>query len=217
MFTPTGAVARFSLPGTSLSCPFHGFQHLRAIPPVTGNEVEHMGKINDSENDEISEQLEALAGRRAPFSQVGDWILLAPISKQAKLLYWALKAHVNTSRGDSKAWPSQDMLAELLGFAPIKDDDAQRRDGRKIRPYLKELQAIGAIEAKPGRRYAGQMRQRTVYLIHEEPPPDYEGMTRLDQFHKSRKLRIAKAEAAKRARDEADKAVQETLDLGPTG
>lgn len=168
-----------------------------------------MGKIDDTSAEENAEQIEVQQGRRNPFTQVGDWILLAPISKQAKLLYWALAAHLSTTRGDKNVWPTQAMLAEILDFAPIKDDPAELRDGRKIRPFLKELVAIGAIEIRKVRS-RGRMRERSIYTVHDTPPPGYDNTKSLQEFYAGRKERIRLAEERKAAA----RGVQGELDLG---
>lgn len=142
-----------------------------------------MGKIQDNSAVENAEQLEIQAGRRAPYTQLGDWVLLAPIRNQAKVLYWALSAHINVSRDDTEVWPTQDMLAELL----------QLSDGRKIRPYLKELEAIDAVKIRKV-RYNGSMRTRNIYVVHQSPPQEFEGQEKLADFYKERKKRIALAQ-----------------------
>lgn len=168
-----------------------------------------MGKINDTSAEENAEQVELQVARRNPFTQVGDWILLAPVSRGAKLLYWALMAHVNTTRGDRNVWPTQAMLAEILDFAPIKGDEAELRDGRKIRPFLKELVEIDAMSIRTVRSRGG-MRTRSIYTIFQEPPPDYDGTKSLQQFYNDRKERIRLAEERKAAA----RGVQGELDLG---
>lgn len=168
-----------------------------------------MGKIKDTSAEDNAEQMVLQAGRRNPFTQVGDWILLANISRNAQLLYWALKAHVNTTRGDNEVWPTQATLAELLDFAPVKGDLAELRDGRKIRPFLKELVAIEAITIRKIRSPDG-MRERSLYEVHETPPPEYDGITSLKQFYAKRNERIATA----KEREEAARGVQGELDLG---
>ncbi|MFI6029408.1 hypothetical protein [Amycolatopsis magusensis] len=143
-----------------------------------------MGKITDDSAAETSEQLEVQTGRRAPFTQLGDWVLLAPIRNQAKVLYWALSAHINTTRGDTEVWPTQDMLAEMLGFS----------EGRKIRPFLAELQAIDAIAIRKARRYAGKMRTRNIYIVHQSPPEEYKDLVSLGNFYEARRKKIELAQ-----------------------
>jgi len=142
-----------------------------------------MGTIREVSAAEIAEQLEVQLGRRAPFTQVGDWVLLAPIRNQAKVLYWALSAHINQDRDNTEVWPSQDTLAELLRLS----------DGRKIRPFLKELEAIEAIKVRKIRS-GGGMRQRSIYVVHQTPPPEFGGFEQLSEFYKARKAKIEAAQ-----------------------
>lgn len=134
---------------------------------------------------EDAEQLEFQTGRRAPYSQVGDWVMLASIRHPAKVLYWALSAHINSSRDDSVVWPTQDALAEMLGFS--------RRD--KIKPFLDELVAIDAISIKKTGRYVGGLRrERSVYVVNQSPPIEYAGLESLRDFYTARKARIEAAQ-----------------------
>jgi len=142
-----------------------------------------MGTIREDSAAEIAEQLEAQQGRRAPFSMVGDWVLLAPIRPQAKVLYWALMAHVNHDRDNTEVWPSQNTLATIMGMS----------DGRKIRPYLNELVAINAVEIRKARSKGG-MRQRSIYVVHQAPPDGFEGPEKLSEFYKARKAKIEVAQ-----------------------
>lgn len=138
----------------------------------------------DTSAAETAEQLEVQVGRRAPYSQVGDWVLLAPIRPHAKTLYWALSAHINTSRDDTRVWPTQDMLAEILGLSR----------GDKVKPYMDELVAIDAVAVRKA-RYAGGLRERSVYTIHQSPPEGFAGVASLKAFYAARKARIEAAQA----------------------
>jgi hypothetical protein len=160
-----------------------------------------MGKIDDTSAAETAEQIECQTGRRNPFTQAPDWVLLAPISRQAKLLYWALKAHVNTERGDNEVWPTQDMLAEIMELS----------DGRKIRPYLKELVAIDALKIRKANRYAGGMRTRSIYIVYETHPEGHDGPIGLKEFYKARKDRILAAQKEAKAQEPT----QTQLDFEP--
>lgn len=95
-----------------------------------------------------------------PFSQVGDWVLMAPISDRAVRVYCLLRAHVNAARdkrGDSSVWPSQGTLATVMGLS--KPDAV----GKAIR----ELIALGAVKARIIRTPRGRLM---VYKVHLEPP-----------------------------------------------
>lgn len=144
--------------------------------------------IDDKSAAETAEQIRLQAGRRAPFTQVGDWVLLAPIRLQAKILYWGLSAHINTGRGDTEVWPTQDMLAEILGFS----------EGRKIRPFLKELVAIDAVSITT-KRYAGEMRKRSIYTVHQTHPDNYAGHKSLKDFYDARRAQIKAAQESEAA------------------
>lgn len=136
---------------------------------------------------EILEQLEFQTGRRAPFSQVGDWVLLAKIRHPAKVLYWALTAHVSSSRDDTVVWPSQDTLAEILGYS----------DGRKLREYIEELIRIGAIVVRKRHFYVGGLRrERSIYVVHQTPPEDYDGHESLTDYYTERKTKRAESARA---------------------
>ncbi|MGW0058094.1 hypothetical protein [Nocardia nova] len=160
-----------------------------------------MNWTEDATADENSEQLEFQMGRRAPYTQCADWVLMADISPQARQLYWAMMAHVSTSRDDTVVWPTQDMLAEIVGYA-ISEKTAES-DGRKIRKALDELVAIDAVTRKE-RKYlvGGLRRKRFVYVVHQEPPADYAGFKSLTEFYAARKARMKahqKAQAAAEA------------------
>lgn len=114
-------------------------------------------------------------GRRAPYTQVGDWVLLAPIPAQAKVLYWALAAHVNVGEHHTRVWPIQDTLAGILGLSR----------GGKVKPYLDALVSIDAVTVKTS-RYAGGMRQRCVYTVHLSPPGSHAEAALLADFYAQR-------------------------------
>ena len=174
-----------------------------------------MSGYYDDPAEDIPGQLEIQAGRRAPFTQVADWVLLSNISRTAKLLYWALSAHLNTESGSRKAWPSQDALAELLGYS----------EGRKIRKFLQELVRIGALripkpedpDQNPADHYYyvnGLRRQRVIFIVYQMPPtpdPDGDGdgpdggdsAPRPQTMKEFYALRNARREAERRARDDA--------------
>jgi hypothetical protein len=159
-----------------------------------------MGKIEDIDAAETAEQMQVIAGRREPFTQCPDWILLAPVSRGAKLCYWTLKAHVNMERekvGNTEVWPTQNMIAEIMGLA----------EGRQIRPYLKQLITIEAIEVRKV-RHRGKMRQRSIYTVHGTPPDGYDNPKSLKDFYAARAARIRAAQ-----QEEADGADQVMLDF----
>lgn len=139
-----------------------------------------MSNLHDNSVAETVEQLQFQVGRRAPFAQVGDWVLLAAVRAPAKTLYWALSAHINASRDDTVVWPTQDMLAEILGL----------RRGDKVKTYLDELVNINAVEVRKSRRYSTGMRERSTYIVHQSPPSGFTGLGSLQEFYTERKARI---------------------------
>lgn len=145
----------------------------------TTDDTEHSepsGAIDDTSQGELEldepDVMRLKLGRRAPFTQVPDWVALAAISGQAKALYWLLSAHLNTVRGDRRAWPTQLSLAKMLGCSR----------GDKIKPLLDALVGIDAIEITK-QRYKGGMRERSLYTIHETPPSDYDGPVSLSAWY----------------------------------
>ncbi|THJ75382.1 helix-turn-helix domain-containing protein [Candidatus Frankia alpina] len=118
------------------------------------------------------EPVEGAVGRRAPFTQVGDWVVLASISMQAKTIYWMLSAHVK--RRDRAAWPSRESLAEWCGFG----------QARSVDRYLAELVDLGAIEIYRTRSADG-LRTRNRYTVQEYPPDGYQGLMSFDAYHRA--------------------------------
>lgn len=125
-------------------------------------------------------EVETVVGRtpKESFTQVYDWVLFADIPTQAKTLYWALTAHVNSTRaasGDRVVWPTMDTLAAITGL--------KRYD--KVKRYEDALVAIGAIEVSTFRTHNG-MRRRKKYVVHEVPPAGHVGPTSLASFYAGR-------------------------------
>ncbi len=111
---------------------------------------------------ELDEELEVALGRRAPFSQVGDWVLLSGADNDARTLYWAFVAHVNVSRDDNEVWPGLVSLARILGLK--KPEGASK--------YLLQLEVIGAVEVI---RSTSGLVSRNRYIVHQTPPRGYRG------------------------------------------
>lgn len=144
-------------------------------PLRVSREDRHVGLLQ--EPSELDEQIEIAAGRRAPYSQLGDWVALSGISDRAKALYWHLAMHINQQRGDFEVWPSKELLAGWMG---LKKADS-------VDPYLNELVRLGAVEKFQRRSYDG-MRSRNRYVIHQEPPQDYTGVRSLKEFYELRRV-----------------------------
>ncbi|GAB2859224.1 hypothetical protein GCM10022221_68490 [Actinocorallia aurea] len=118
---------------------------------------------------------EIVRGRRAPFTQVADWVLVSPATVQARLLYAMLAAHVNVVDGRRGVWPSRSSLAKLLGFAKTSSVDR----------YIDELVELGAIDVHPRYRPDGG-RSGNLYVVHELPPDDAASPATLPEWYASR-------------------------------
>jgi hypothetical protein len=112
-------------------------------------------------------------GRGYPYTTIGNWILLRPdLSDRAVRVYCLLRMHANQHHGD-RCWPSQLLLADLLGLA--KPD--------AITKAVRELVDIGAVQVETVRAKRGRMN---VYTVHESPPDDWAGPVTQDQFRRSK-------------------------------
>jgi hypothetical protein len=110
-------------------------------------------------------------GRRAHyFVPTPEWVLVAGLSPQAQALYTVLLAHVNRERGDGIAWPGLAALADLLGY----------RKQHSVIPYVRELEALGAVEVVKETTERGR---RNTYVVHETPPDGYAGARSLTAFY----------------------------------
>lgn len=138
-------------------------------------------------------------GRRAPYTQLGDWVMLAPtgvVRHAAKVLYWALSAHLTVRQDDDapaelQVNPTLEMLAVMLGYS--------RRD--KLLPYLDDLVALGAIEVDSELVVGEGNRRRNTYTIHQSPPDEYEHHESLGEFYRTyRRIKAAERAVKKAAR-----------------
>ncbi|MFC9223120.1 hypothetical protein ACFT8W_20745 [Streptomyces hygroscopicus] len=126
-------------------------------------------QLNDP--NELDEALEVGLGRRAPFSQLGDWVLFSGASSDARTLYWGLSAHLNTSvRDDMEVWPGLLSLARILGL----------KKPENVSKYMLELEIIGAIEVV--RTMIGLVR-RNRYIVHQTPPASYTGVQSTSEWY----------------------------------
>ncbi|MEU5181169.1 hypothetical protein AB0G49_14065 [Streptomyces longwoodensis] len=140
-----------------------------------------------SDASEHDEQFEVVVGRKAPLTMVPDWVTLFPGSKkspmyrgkilspQAKAVYNVLAMHVNVERGDSACWPSRETIADICGFSREQSVD----------PYLDQLDEADAIDREPIIRPNGAMGIR--YIVHQMPPPGYDGEQNIGEYHKRRR------------------------------
>ncbi len=124
-------------------------------------------------------------GRGFPFSMVGDFVVLAGVSPRACQLYWLLRGHVNTARGDDRAWPGMRGLADTMGLSKIDS----------VIAAVRELEAIGAVDVETVPTRTGR---RNVYTVHLAPPPGYTGLTSFQELYEQR-ARDAARTAAKAA------------------
>jgi Helix-turn-helix domain len=112
-----------------------------------------------------------------PFTQAPDWMLTAPLSMQARMLYWALLAHVNRKRGDDRCWPSMEALAEMLGL----------RNRQSVARYVRELEEFGAIEVD---RNPSSTKRQYVYTVRQQPPAGFAGSVSIAGWHRARHERM---------------------------
>ncbi len=161
--------------------------------PAANDEVSRTAaEVAAAEADANIEKLEVAHGRRyqAPYARHPHWVSLAPIRHQSVRLYTFLAAHINNDRrkkdDDREVWPTMNDLAEMMGFT--------RRD--KVKPFIDELKAIGAIDVEQIPVAGGGKRTRSKYVVHETPPPGYEGHETLGDFYAAKRARRKAARQA---------------------
>jgi hypothetical protein len=141
--------------------------------------------------EELDEQLEVVAGRKAPYSTVPDWVTLYPgkvLSPTAKAVYAVLAMHVNVSKRDGACWPSRKEIANILGFSREQSVDQ----------YLEQLDAIDAIDREPVVRANGAKGVR--YIVHQTPPPVFDGDHNIGEYYKRRRVELAEERTRKPGR-----------------
>ncbi|MGW0562971.1 hypothetical protein ACWDZ4_20685 [Streptomyces sp. NPDC003016] len=132
--------------------------------------------------DDLAEQYEVVAGRKAPYTTVPDWITLHDdLEPQAKAVYNVLAMHVNVQKNDGAAWPSRKMIAEMLGWSREQSPDK----------YINQLEAAGAIDSEPFTRSNGAKGKR--YYVHQTPPPGFTGPQTLKEWYERRRAALAAA------------------------
>lgn len=112
------------------------------------------------------------ADNRPPFAQLPDWVVLADISNNAKVLYWHLAMHVNFQRGDRAAWPGRATLARRMGYS--------RAD--KVDPFIAELVKIKALK-KVKRQRADGGDASNHYLVNFLTPEGHPGPASLTEAY----------------------------------
>ncbi|MFF9409860.1 hypothetical protein ACF1B0_30700 [Streptomyces anandii] len=138
----------------------------------------------------LDHTLEVSLGRRAPFTQVGDWVLLSGVDSDARTLYWALSAHLNASREDNEVWPGLLTLARILGL----------KKPENVSKYILQLEVIGAVEVL--RSSTGLVR-RNRYIVHQTPPAGYSGPQSMADWYALSRTTPGVAAEERNAREEA--------------
>jgi hypothetical protein len=154
---------------------------------------------------ELDEQMEIVAGRKAPLTMIPDWVTLyagsksAPnyqghiLSPQAKAIYNVLAMHVNVQKGDDACWPSRKTIATMLGFTREQSVD----------PYLDQLDEVDAIDREPMTRPNGAKGVR--YIVHQTPPPGYTGDQSVGEYYARRRKELAAEPTRKPGRPRKEK------------
>ncbi|MEU2076637.1 hypothetical protein [Streptomyces sp. NPDC013489] len=138
---------------------------------------------------ELDETLEVGLGRRAPFSQLGDWVLFSGVDSDARTLYWGLSAHINTSeRGDTEVWPGLASLARIL----------QLKKPENVAKFMLQLEVIGAIEVV--RTMVGLVR-RNRYIVHQTPPASHVGAKSTSEWYALNRGPKGESTAARKERE----------------
>lgn len=122
------------------------------------------------------EEFETKGGRQFPFSQPGDWVLIADIPHGPKALYVVLYGHINIKlHGHSRCWPTEATLAALLGCTE-----------KTIRKWIVVLEELGAIDvAEVIDPSTGH--KRLIYTVHQVAPDGYTGCVDYKSWYALRK------------------------------
>ena len=159
---------------------------------MTGPEDDALMWAGDDELDGPP-PLDIRKGRATRFkhAKAPHWVLLmTALPHNAFRLYGILMAHANQERGDGRVWPTEQTLAELMGYA--------RR--QSIIPLVKILEDLDLLEVESVRYGTNNSRQRNVYTVHEEPAKGWEGIANLQEWYAARKAVAAAAAAAEKKR-----------------
>ncbi|MGH3782617.1 MAG: helix-turn-helix domain-containing protein [Pseudonocardiaceae bacterium] len=103
---------------------------------------------------------EIVEGRPSGYTQVGDWVLLAPISDRAVRIYALMRMHCDGIT-KTRAWPAQKTLASMLG---VKKVDT-------VQAAIKDLVDLGALNVEAITTEHGRCNR---YIVHMTPPPGYD-------------------------------------------
>ncbi|RPE26605.1 hypothetical protein [Kitasatospora cineracea] len=145
-----------------------------------------------SDPGDLDAELEVQLGRRAPYSQLGDWVRLSGVEDGAASLYWDMGMHINTGRaaeGDTEVWPGLRTLSRLAG---LKKPEA-------VVPRMLQLEVIGAVEVI--RSTTGLVR-RNRYVLHQTPPPGYAGVRSIGDWYALNRFDPAESQEQREQREE---------------
>jgi len=121
------------------------------------------------------DEFSATAGRQFPFSQPGDWVMIADIPHGPKALYVVLYGHINVGlHNHRRCWPTEASLAAILG--------ATEKTIRKWIGILEELGAIDVAEATDPRNG----HKRLIYTVHQVAPDGYTGCVDYSKYYEIR-------------------------------
>lgn len=144
------------------------------------------GRFERVDDRDGSPPVKIQTGRASRFRhvQAPHWVLLMKdLPHAAFRLYCILLAHANHERGDGKAWPTEQTLAEMMGYS--------RR--QSITPLVKVLVELGLLDVEEVRYGSNRSRRRNVYTVHEEPAAGWEGIANLQEFYAARKAAASAA------------------------
>lgn len=127
----------------------------------------------------MSDPYELRHGRRSsnPFTMVPQWAMFMKskgLSSTGFLLYSILLGHVNASRGDGLAWPTQESLGKMIDSHP---DTVGKIINKELRP-------LGLVDVDVVRCGDNNSRRRNVYTVHELPPEGFEGVRSVSDWHR---------------------------------
>lgn len=124
-------------------------------------------------------------GRSSPsYTDVHDWVMYSGASPEAIALYAILRSHVNRQRDDDAVWTSTLTLSVLLKLSR----------GDKVKPYLDELENLGAISIN-----RGGLHRKNEYVVHALPPDAYTGPTSGPDWYERNKPMLQTRRATEKA------------------
>ncbi|MEU6595056.1 hypothetical protein ABZ923_38665 [Streptomyces sp. NPDC046881] len=125
-----------------------------------------------------------------PFGIKPHWVTFG-FSTPANRLYDLYNAHVDRSRADLVVWPTLDDLAKMMGLSR----------GDKVTPYMRELEAGGAVSVQTVTKTGGKGR-RYIITLKVHPPAGFTGpLQTSDWYDTHRASQPGKTTMADRARN----------------